>query len=736
MRLDRRTFLQQAALTLVSVGVSETGLNLLSKNSRFASWLKPYVETLAQTTNRKLALLVGINDYSAKAHLHGCINDVELQKNLLIHRFGFLPQDIYTLTDRQATRENIETAFIEHLKEQANGDDVVLFHFSGYGSQVVMSDGEVSNSLIPIDASIPNKGKPAENDLLVSTLDYLGRSLNTNNLITVLDTSFQTTEEVLQGNFRLRSYDKKALRPSPEELAFQAQVQRNLPPKGIDKVFDSTIVPGIVLSAAEQNQVALEGTWNNFSAGLLTYALTKYLWQTTPKSKIQVALQQTVNNVNVWSEKQQQPKIEGKIESELVKNIATSQPAVGLITGADSKGVMSIQLTALPYVLLDAYRDESCFTVANSDLTPVFLQLRSREGITGKAQLIDSEPASTLDKEALVNQPIQEAIRVLPHNIGLKVALDSHLERIERVDATSALANVPTVKAAATAGEGYADCLLGKISLMVEKKAENEPHTLENPAHSYGLYTPRGKLIANTSGEVNEVVKTAVNRLEEYFKRLLATKWLELIINDNSSTIPLSASLELANKKSSLQKQTSSTSGIKPELTSEVPTIERGTEIILNIDNQSDRDLYSIIVGVDSNKSFITLYAPQESTEINTTPLLSDLKVSAHSELNIPQSKSVWKWKVSQPFGIATMYLITSVKPFKNALNLIAQQSTTKLDELQIIDVANSLEVVRAILQDIHLSSNDLSQVATFSNDVYALNVDNWLGLKFTYEVI
>ena len=737
MRLDRRTFLQQAALALVSVGVSETGLNLLSKNSRFAGWLKPYVETLAQTTNRKLALLVGINDYSTKAHLHGCVNDVELQKNLLIHRFGFLPQDIYTLTDRQATRENIEAAFIEHLKEQASGNDVVLFHFSGYGSQVVMSDGELNNSLIPVDASIPNKGNPAANDLLVNTLTYLGRSLNTSNLITVLDTSFQTTEEVLQGNFRLRSYDKKAQRPSPEELAFQSQVQRNLPPKGVDKVFNPATNPGILLSAAQQNQVALEGTWNNFSAGLLTYALTRYLWQTTPKAEIQIALRQTASNVNIWSEKQQQPKIEGKIESQVAKSIATEKPAAGFVNSVDAKGLFGIQLTTLPFVLLDAYREESCFTVASIDsIEPILLQLRSREGIVGKAQLVDSEKTHTVNKETLLNQPLREAIRVLPYNIGLKVALDSHLERIERVDATSALANIPTVKAAATAGEAYADCLLGKISLMIEKKAENEPHTPENPAHSYGLYTPRGKLIANTSGEANEVVKTAVSRLEDYFKRLLAAKWLELTVNDNSSTIPLSATLELANKKSAVEKQASLSSAIQPELTANIPTISRGTEIVLNINNQSDRDLYSIVVGIDSNKSFITLYSPQASTEVNTTPVLNNIKIAAKSKLNIPQSKSSWKWKISQPFGIATMYVITSVKPFDNTLNLIAQQPTTKLDESQIIDVANSLEVAQAILQDIHRSSNNTLKATTFSNDAYVLDVNNWLSHKFTYEVV
>ncbi len=174
MGLDRRTFLQQIGLALFSLGVSETGISLLGKNDRFAPWLQAYGQTLAETTNRKLALLVGINEYPKNNRLNGCVTDVELQKELLIHRFGFLPQDIVTLTDRQATRENIETAFVEHLTEQATSDDVVVFHFSGYGSRVKMpnitqettgaEDYQLVESLVPADGIIPTKGEPAAND--------------------------------------------------------------------------------------------------------------------------------------------------------------------------------------------------------------------------------------------------------------------------------------------------------------------------------------------------------------------------------------------------------------------------------------------------------------------------------------------------------------------------------------------------------------------------------------------
>lgn len=166
MGLDRRTFLQQAGLTLFTWGATEAGISVLANNEPLAASIKNYQQTLAQPTNRKLALLVGINRYPHHDDLAGCLMDVELQRELLIHRFGFNPSDILVLSDRQATRANIETAFVEHLTEQAQPDDVVLFHFSGYGSQIKMplvsdiqagkeTDDSVAfrleNSFVPVD---------------------------------------------------------------------------------------------------------------------------------------------------------------------------------------------------------------------------------------------------------------------------------------------------------------------------------------------------------------------------------------------------------------------------------------------------------------------------------------------------------------------------------------------------------------------------------------------------------
>ena len=80
--MKRRHFLQFASSTLATLGLSH--YNIFEKGNRYA-------QVLAQNTPRKLALLVGIN-YPNNPNvnsLNGCVTDVDLQQQLLIHRFGF-----------------------------------------------------------------------------------------------------------------------------------------------------------------------------------------------------------------------------------------------------------------------------------------------------------------------------------------------------------------------------------------------------------------------------------------------------------------------------------------------------------------------------------------------------------------------------------------------------------------------------------------------------------------------
>jgi hypothetical protein len=199
-QLKRRQFIQYAAgSALATMGISH--LDIMEQGER-------YSQVLAQSTPRKLALLVGINQYSGEiGPLQGCVNDVLLQRELLIHRFGFNPKDILTVTDTQATRKGILTAFEEHLIKQAKPGDVVVFHFSGHGSRISdkpscdeialkLSDVCTNSTIMSIDS----RSQGAVGHIMGHTVFLLMSALKTENVTVVLDSCHWVVvnEEILE----------------------------------------------------------------------------------------------------------------------------------------------------------------------------------------------------------------------------------------------------------------------------------------------------------------------------------------------------------------------------------------------------------------------------------------------------------------------------------------------------------------------------------------------------------
>jgi hypothetical protein len=90
----------------------------------------------------KRALLVGINRYKIPgADLRGCVNDVKNMRSVLSRYYGFADKDIRTLTDLQATKKAMQSE-ITRLIGKAKAGDVLLFHYSGHGSNVPDRNGD------------------------------------------------------------------------------------------------------------------------------------------------------------------------------------------------------------------------------------------------------------------------------------------------------------------------------------------------------------------------------------------------------------------------------------------------------------------------------------------------------------------------------------------------------------------------------------------------------------------
>ncbi len=87
------------------------------------------------------ALLTGINNYLGIPNLRGCRNDVRNMWDLLQNVLGFRTEDIRVVLDNRATKRGILDR-LNWMVDLAAEGDVLLFHFSGHGSQIRDRDGD------------------------------------------------------------------------------------------------------------------------------------------------------------------------------------------------------------------------------------------------------------------------------------------------------------------------------------------------------------------------------------------------------------------------------------------------------------------------------------------------------------------------------------------------------------------------------------------------------------------
>ena len=91
-------------------------------------------------TNEKQALLIGINyneDDFKGDDLNGCVNDMNNLKRFLTNKCHFLDEDIKTLCNGEATRENIQDELSKLLVfSHENPGSEIWLSFSGHGSNI------------------------------------------------------------------------------------------------------------------------------------------------------------------------------------------------------------------------------------------------------------------------------------------------------------------------------------------------------------------------------------------------------------------------------------------------------------------------------------------------------------------------------------------------------------------------------------------------------------------------
>jgi len=99
---------------------------------------------------KRVAALIGINDYTKCQKLEGAVRDAHRLKNALT-RIGF--NHFLELYDKDATRQNILKLLGEELPQSVSKEDLVLIYFAGHGQTETLPDGKKTGYIVPVDAA-------------------------------------------------------------------------------------------------------------------------------------------------------------------------------------------------------------------------------------------------------------------------------------------------------------------------------------------------------------------------------------------------------------------------------------------------------------------------------------------------------------------------------------------------------------------------------------------------------
>ncbi|MDR3762486.1 MAG: polysaccharide deacetylase family protein [Acidobacteriota bacterium] len=144
---------------------------LRAKGYTFASWsqTEQAVKTrgtddapppVAFTTpyRESWAVVIGIDKYQLWPQLSYAANDAQGVRDLLVNRYRFKPENVFLLTDGQATRQNILSLLGDKLgnADMVKHDDRVFVFFAGHGATRKLPNGKELGYIIPVDASTAN----------------------------------------------------------------------------------------------------------------------------------------------------------------------------------------------------------------------------------------------------------------------------------------------------------------------------------------------------------------------------------------------------------------------------------------------------------------------------------------------------------------------------------------------------------------------------------------------------
>jgi hypothetical protein len=669
--IKRRHFIQGAASTLTALGLSQT--HLFQQADRVLAQGKP---------GRKLALLVGINNY-AKSPLFGCHTDVELQWELLVHRYGFDPKDIVVIADREfsflnykpqaPTRQNILDTYERHLIAQATADSTVVFHYSGHGGLVkdpnplpkllsVDFDGnriEAPNSqgaagtILPIDYATGNPN--VVNDIMGRTLFLLTYALaqKTSNITTILDSCHSGGS--FRGNVTVRTMNANGRpqgSPSKMELEYQRQWldKLKLDEAKFQALREAGIAAGVAIGSVQYDQLAADATFDGFRAGALTYTLTRYLWQQPVNEAISTVfanIASRTQEIGKSSLSDQRPLYDVKTDSLRQQPIYLSQTAMPFADAVVRKVIAQDQiiywLGGVSERSLRANQEGTLYNVINAKGEAIGqVKHLTRSGLQGVGQLV----SGTLT-DVQTGTLLRENVRGLPTNLKLRVGLDPSLGN-DLEAARTALSTIPRVEVVAS--DQPMDYRFGRITPTYKQQFTKFAPELNTGA--IGLFSPAVTPMPATFGTIpNESVADSLDRLRPRIQSLLATMVLKAMGGIDAGTNGRSRTL-------TVQVESTGQTGRQINATQFAP----GTQIRVRLKNTGADPVYVGVVSIGGAGNLRVLFPYFEDYDSAE----EKARLRPGKELTLPEKDVIFP--LSKNPGPVEILVFTSRDPIRDAL--------------------------------------------------------------------
>nr|WP_315472342.1 polysaccharide deacetylase family protein [uncultured Undibacterium sp.] len=173
---------------------------LIAEGYRFATWdgsefsVSQKANAQAEKTSvtsdyqNSWAIVIGINDYVKWPKLQYAVQDAKAIRESLVNRLGFSNDKVLTLSNGEATRNNILALFHDKLGHaQLKKDDRVFIFFAGHGATRKLSSGRNLGYIIPVDSDPEQLSVDA---IPMTDLQNIAENLNAKHVFFVMDACY------------------------------------------------------------------------------------------------------------------------------------------------------------------------------------------------------------------------------------------------------------------------------------------------------------------------------------------------------------------------------------------------------------------------------------------------------------------------------------------------------------------------------------------------------------------